>query len=504
MKPSLAFLVLALPALCGWSAGTVRAQDEPPGKTASYPLTAEQHGPLDLRAALAQSLEAVPVVQASVAVRTAEVGRLDALKSFLPLATMPQLAYGLRRAEGPGTPQIAFPGITLSGSTFNGFPGLDRVASNGLNLFFPLDPSGQIAAMPIAVHGIKVKGLMEQLARRAQLVLAAQAYFDAKQVPYNLQAAGLGIQVAEEALKVLRERLAEQQAYPLEVRQAEIDLGKARLLLANLLRQQQVTQRQLGMVLHKSRLLIPQDQGPFLIEPQQCYQFLLDGPDLVELDLVPDFPHCREEAIALAKRQRYEVRILVEGVTIARLQQQRSGLRLLGLGSLPWGLANRELTGGTSLGLVFGGFYEIPALDLGLWANLKRAKLDVLRSELDLERGLLEAAADAGNAWDRLVLAEQEWQQRELERRLALEQLERQQERLREKQAILLEVLGARLNLVQAEVNSWTAWYNLQLARLDLLRATELLLPYAERWLHTGPAPSPPVPAAASTDQTGR
>jgi hypothetical protein len=118
---------------------------------------------------VAQNLANGPVVQANVATRNAEVGRMDAPKSFLPVITIPQLAYGLRRARGEGTPPIAFPGITLSGSTCNGFPKLDRVASNGLNLFFPLDPSGQIAVLPVAEHGIRVRELMEEQARRSPI-----------------------------------------------------------------------------------------------------------------------------------------------------------------------------------------------------------------------------------------------------------------------------------------------------------------------------------------------
>jgi hypothetical protein len=35
--------------------------------------------------------------------------------------------------------------------------------------------------------------------------------------------------------------------------------------------------------------------------------------------------------------------------------------------------------------------------------------------------------------------------------------------------------------LLQADANRWTAWSNLQLARLDILRATELLLDYIEK-----------------------
>jgi outer membrane protein TolC len=405
---------------------------------------------------------------------------------------MPQLAYGLRRAQGDGAPQIAFPGIMLSGSTFNGFPKLDRVASNGVNLFFPLDPSGQITALPIAEHGIRVKELMEQLARRSQLVLAAQHYFDAKQVLYHVQVADLGVTVTEEALGVLRGRLSEQQAFPIEVQQGEVDLGKARLNRATLERQRALTQRELGAVLHRSRLLIPQDRGPFLIEPQQSYQVELADPDGVDVGPLADFPTSREEAVALAKRQRFEVRILVEGLAIARLQQKRNALRLLGLGSIPLGLANRELTGKTSLGLLFGTYYEVPGIDAGLWANVHRAKLDVVRSQLDLEKSLLEVANDAANAWDKMVLAREDWEQRQREERLAREVYQRQQQRLRAQQIIYLEVLGARLNLAQAEANLWTSWYNLQLARLDVLRSTELLLDYAER---VGPGHGPVQPA---------
>ena len=474
--------ILGLAALLAAVSGSqARAQlFEPPGRTAPYPLTNEFTGPLTLRAALAQSLANVQVVQANLATRNATVGRMDALRSFLPLVTLPQLAYGLRRLQGEGTPAIAFPGMTLSGSTFNGYPGLDRVASNGVSIFFPLDPAGQIMALPIAERGIKVKQLMEQLARRTQLVLAAQQYFDAKQVPYSLPVAALGVRVAEESLAVLKGRLSERQAYPIEAQQAEVDLGKAHLNLEILQQHGFQTQRALGVVLHRSRLLIPQDQGPFLIEPQQCYQFDLKNTDTVDLALVTGFPMCRQEAIALAKRQRYEVRILVEGVDIARLQEKRNYLRFLGLGSLPMGLANRELTGKTSLGLAFGSYYELSGFDIGLWANVRRGNLDIAASQLDLERSLMEVATDAGNSWDKTKLAEQNWRQKELELSMARDLYDRQLKRFNEGQAISLEVLGARLNLGQADADRWTAWYNLQLARLDVLRSTELLLDYAE------------------------
>ncbi len=462
-----------------------RAQmDDAPGRSAPYPLTTETAEPLSFREVLAQSLGNVPVLQANVAARNANVARLEALKSFLPVVTMPQLAFGLRRVEGAGTPAIAFPGIVFSGSTFAGFPGLDHVASNGVDLFFPLDPSGQITALPIAERGIKVKQLMEQLVRRSQLVLAAQHYFEAKQVLYHLRVAELGIRVAEESVSNLQGRMEERQANPIDLRLAQVDLGKARLHLASIVRQQRFTQRELGVVMHRSRLLIPQEQGPFLIEPQQSYQFDLHDPDVVDLGSVPEFPVSREAAIALAKRQRLEVRILIEGVAIARLQQKRNALRLLGLGTLPLAIANRELTGKTSLGLAFGNYYEFPGFDPILWANVRHARLDIVSSELDLEKSLMDAATDAGHTWDKLQLAVEDWRQKELELKMARVLYDQQESRYREKQAIFLEVLGARLNFVQADANRWTSWYNLQLSRLDVLRSTDLLLPYAERLLH--------------------
>jgi hypothetical protein len=42
-------------------------------------------------------------------------------------------------------------------------------------------------------------------------------------------------------------------------------------------------------------------------------------------------------------------------------------------------------------------------------------------------------------------------------------------------------VLASEVDLLQGDANRWTAWSNLQLARLDILRATELLLDYIEK-----------------------
>ena len=122
-----------------------------------------------------------------------------------------------------------------------------------------------------------------------------------------------------------------------------------------------------------------------------------------------------------------------------------------------------------------------PLVDVDLWAHIRQARLDVIQSQLDLEKSLIDVANDAGNSWDRWQQAIKEWQQREAELVLRREHLERQERLYQQKQSIRLEVLGTRVNLLQADANRWTAWYNLQLARLDVLRATELLLDYVEK-----------------------
>ena len=74
-----------------------------------------------------------------------------------------------------------------------------------------------------------------------------------------------------------------------------------------------------------------------------------------------------------------------------------------------------------------------------------------------------------------------EWDQREAEYRLRNEYRDRQGRLFREKQAIRLDVLASEVDVLDADTIRWTAWYNLQLARLDILRATELLLDYIEK-----------------------
>ena len=117
----------------------------------------------------------------------------------------------------------------------------------------------------------------------------------------------------------------------------------------------------------------------------------------------------------------------------------------------------------------------------------------MVRSQRDLEKVLLEVEEDAGNAWDRLRQAEFEHGQKQREEALATELRERAGRMFAQKQMIALDVQEADLALSQAQTNRWTAWYNLQLARLDLLRSTELLLDY----LRDAGIEAPPQPVVA-------
>ena len=135
-------------------------------------------------------------------------------------------------------------------------------------------------------------------------------------------------------------------------------------------------------------------------------------------------------------------------------------------------------------------------MDVDLWARIRQARLDVIQSQLDLEKSLVDVSNDAGNTWDRWQQAIKEWQQREAELTLRREYLDRQERLYQQKQSIRLDVLATRVDLLQGDANRWTAWYNLQLARLDVLRATELLLDYVEKagitQLPTEPEAPPP------------
>jgi outer membrane protein TolC len=458
--------------------------------------------PLRLGDALALGLANVEVVKADVAVRTATVGRFEALKAFVPLGNLPQLFAGFRRFTGPDSDrfELVFPDIT-GGTPLVGRPRLDHAELNRVNLFFPLDPSGHITALPLAEEGIRVKELLEQLVRRSQAVLAAQRYFETKQVPYGILTAELGVELARETLALTERKLREKQAHDVEVTQARTDAGRAGVLLAGLRTDFDVSRRRLSVVLHTSRLLVPQGGEPVPVTPAPGYTFDLADPDTVDLGLIPDFPACREEAVERAKRQRLEVRLAETGLRVARLQETRDRVRLFGLGQLPLGLSFKNTTPGNgfiAFGSIFGATYDVPLIDISLWANLKRARLDVARSQLELEKALLDVAEDAGRAWDVWQQAGREWRQREDELRLRQEYLERAGRLFEQAQAIRLDVVAAGVNYRQADANRWTAWYNLQLARLDLLRSTELLLDYAEKAgvtprLPPAPPPAPPV-----------
>ncbi|MCE9561671.1 MAG: TolC family protein [Planctomycetes bacterium] len=447
------------------------------------PDPTEPSGPLRLEAAFARSLANVEVVRANVAVRTATVGRFEALKSFVPMANMPQLIANFHQFSGDKDSRIIFPDVT-GGTPLVAQPGLNYATLTRMNMFFPLDPGGQIAALPLAEEGIRAKELMEQLVRRSQAVLAAQQFYEAKQIPYGLRTAELGVKYAQDFLAVTQQRFTEKQAFDLEVVQARVDVGRAEVLVAELGKEFDVRRRRLGVVLHSSRLLVPQAEEPVPIEVEAGYQFDLADPDTVDLGLIPDFPTSREDAIARAKQQRLEVKIMEVGLRAAEIQDKRDVLSLLGLGQVPLGLSLKNTNtanGGLAFGAIFGNTYNVPLVDIGLWAALRRSRLDVVRSQLDLEKSLVEVTADAGDAWDRWQFAEKEWRQREDEYRLRLESLVRQRQLLTEKQVIPVEVLAVQVTTLQADANRWTAWYNLQLARLDVLRSTELLFDYIEK-----------------------
>jgi outer membrane protein TolC len=493
--------------LCAAGCAILHPPEKLPGRPP--PPVSEAAGPLRLDTAFSRSLANVEVVQANVAVRTATVGRFEALKSFVPLGNMPQLFAAFHQFGGSGD-KIIFPDVT-DGAPLTARPGLYSASLNRANLFFPLDPAGQIAALPLAEEGIRAKELMEQLVRRSQAVLAAQRFFEAKQVPYGIRTADLGVRFAKETLTVTEQRFAEKQAFDLELTQARVDVGRAEVLAADLRKEYDVRRRRLGVVLHTSRLLVSQEEGPLPVEAGSGFEFDLGNPDGVNLALIPDFPATRDEAIARAKQQRFEVRIMEVGLRAAELQDKKDLLSLLGVGKLPVGMGFKNAApanGGIALGAIFGTAYDIPLIDIGLWADLRKSRLDVVRSQLDLEKALVDVTADAGDAWDRWEFAEKEWRQREDEYRVRREAYDRQRNLLAEKQAIPVNVLGAEVLALQADANRWTAWYNLQLARLDVLRSTELLFDYIEKskggaWVGASPVapplsgrlPSPPPEA---------
>jgi outer membrane protein TolC len=440
--------------------------------------------PLCLTDAIRRSLANVQTVQANVAVRIAQVARFEALKNFIPLTTLPQFMAGFSRFTPGADTVINFPDV-MGFTQFSGQPpGLDHLSANRLYLLFPLDPAGQITALPIAEEGVHAKQLMEQLVRRSQVALAIQSYFEAKQIPYGIRVARMALTAAEEQSAVTIDRLRQKQAYEIELANVRNIESQARVLLANLEKNSRVAQRQLAVVLHQSRLLVPQGQGPLPIGLDEEYRFNLDDPDLVNLALLPDFPASRAEAIDMATRQRVEVRILIVGLRIARLRNQGAGLRLFGVGALPLEMSFKNTTNanhGVALGAIFAANYNPPLVDLNLWSQIRQARLDVIQSQLDLEKALVDVTSDAGNTWDRWEQAIKEWQQRESDLLIRRGFLDRQVQLYQQGQSIKVDVLGAQVNVLQADANRWTAWYSLQLAGFDVLRATELLLDYVEK-----------------------
>jgi outer membrane protein TolC len=450
----------------------------PPGRAPGPPPVA-----LRLEDAIRQSLANVETVQANVAVQTATVARFEALKEFVPLVNLPQLAVAFNQLGGPGKVLI-LPDVT-GGALLEGSPGLQQASLNRANLYFPLAPSGHITALPIAEEGINAKVLMEQLVRRSQMILAIQGYYQAKQIEYGIRTARLGVELTGETLALTRRKLVQKQVHDVEVTEASVIDSKASVLLADLEKDSRITRRELAIVLHQSRLLVPQQQNSIPINLDCAYGFDLADPDEVDLRWMPDFPESREEAIQLAKQQRVDVRIRIVGLRIARLQRKRNVLNLLGDGRLPAELGFKNTSpnknGGITLGAIFGSSYGLPVVDIGLWSGIREARLDVVQSQLELEKSLIDVAADAGNSWDRWQQAIREWEQGEAELRLRHELLERLERLYEQKQSIWVEVLGARVNLLQADANRWTQWYNLQLARFNVLRASEQLLDYVER-----------------------
>lgn len=438
-----------------------------------------------LASAIAKSLENVQSIQANVSLRTASVAKFEALKHFFPVANLPQLFVGLRTIAGREGSSIIYPDVT-GGTPFAGVPGLDRAELNRVNLFFPLDPSGHVTSLPIAEEGIRAKLIMEQLIRRSQIELAAQQYFETKQLLYGVRTATIGLEYAQKAEQNIENKLREKQAHDVELTEAKTANQRAGVLLSDLEKNVRIAQRKLALTLHTSRLLVPQEGQPIRVTLKDEFLFDLADPDLVDLSLIPDFPQTREEAIERAKKQRLEVRLLVTGLKIAQIQERRDWLRLLGLGNFPFSMSFKRTSPGydggpATLGVIFGTLYDIPALDIGLWSNVRRAKLDIVKSQLDLEKSLLEVEQDAGNSWDRWEQTVKEYRQKTREEALQKELLERQERLLAQKQAIPLDVLAARVGYYQAQANRWGAWYNLQLARLDILRAAELLLDYVEK-----------------------
>src|SRR5262245_58027602 len=102
MAATLVFLTLLLGVAADLCAQESTTELPPPrraddGELAAPKPPAPPQPPLRLADAIRQSLANVETVQANVAVQTATVARFDALKAFVPLINLPQLAVGFRQ-----------------------------------------------------------------------------------------------------------------------------------------------------------------------------------------------------------------------------------------------------------------------------------------------------------------------------------------------------------------------------------------------------------------------
>src|SRR5262249_14365667 len=91
--------------------------------------------PMSLEEAIRQALANVETVKANVAVQTATVARFEALKEFVPLVNLPQLAVAFNQLAGPGKILI-FPDVT-GGALLQCSPLLQQATLNRANMYFP-------------------------------------------------------------------------------------------------------------------------------------------------------------------------------------------------------------------------------------------------------------------------------------------------------------------------------------------------------------------------------
>ena len=142
---------------------------------------------------------------------------------------------------------------------------------------------------------------------------------------------------------------------------------------------------------------------------------------------------------------------MIVGLRIARLQPwTRRGC--FGVGALPLGLSFKNTTSnnGGIARLIFGSLYDLPVVDLALWANIGKARLDVIRSQLDLRsrcRGHQDARSPGSLAagCPRVEPCESEY-------RLRIEYRDRQVRLFREQQAIRLDVLASEVDFASGRL----------------------------------------------------